>query len=290
MIRINKPFEALFGSCNFCDFWRADGATVKQNSEGSRATVVLTRNGQTFFLKRHFGVGWGEIVKNLLSLKWPVVSARNEYHALRDLPQHGIRTARWAAYGWDGLSPATRRSFILMEGLAHVDSLENLAPGWLAGPSPIGVTARRALIRAVGRLARQLHDSGRVHQDFYICHMLAQGRQAVPVDSPAEIDLVLIDLHRAQRRCHCRRRPFVKDLAALAFSCMDLPLSQRDLFCFAKSYTGLDQRRDAIPKRRREWARVLTRATRLYERVHGKPPAEQPWPRVASASLGDKQA
>ena len=56
----------------------------------NRRTSRVEIGGRGFFLKHHLGVGWGEIVKNLLQGKLPVLSAVNEFRALRKLHELGI--------------------------------------------------------------------------------------------------------------------------------------------------------------------------------------------------------
>ena len=53
------------------------GATFRSVARRQTRRVVL--NERAYFLKHHLGVGWGEIAKNLITLRWPVVSARNEF-------------------------------------------------------------------------------------------------------------------------------------------------------------------------------------------------------------------
>ena len=51
----------------------------------NRRTLRFELNGKRYFLKAHSGVGWKEIFKNLLQLKLPVLGARNEWLAIRQL-------------------------------------------------------------------------------------------------------------------------------------------------------------------------------------------------------------
>ena len=82
-----------------------------------RRTLRFEAAGRSYFAKVHLGVGWREILKNLLVLRLPVVDASNEYHACMLLPRFGVSTPAPAAYGIRGRSPATRRSFIVCDEL-----------------------------------------------------------------------------------------------------------------------------------------------------------------------------
>ncbi len=43
-----------------------------------RRTLKVELDGRPYFLKLHLGVGWAEIFKNLVTLRIPVVGAKNE--------------------------------------------------------------------------------------------------------------------------------------------------------------------------------------------------------------------
>ena len=70
-------------------FHTKDTFTVAKNFEGeiyrkyeNRITKKFVNEGRSYFIKFHGGVGWKEILKNILQLKIPVVGARREYEAL----------------------------------------------------------------------------------------------------------------------------------------------------------------------------------------------------------------
>lgn len=161
-----------------------------------------------------------------------------------------------AAYGQRGLNPARRQSFILMEELAPVESLESFCKDWLR--SPPDVRLKRELIEKVARIARELHRNGINHRDFYICHFL--------LDTAHERDhsrLFLIDLHRAQIRRQTPERWIIKDLSGLYFSSRDIGLTQRDLYRFIKAYTG-QALHEAWGSKKLFWQKVRTRGEQLY--------------------------
>lgn len=259
------------GSMTFDDFLALPGETAKKQPGTKRETVRVAIADRRFFLKRHWGVGWYEILKNLISLKMPVVGATTECTALRELPKLEIHTLQLAAFGCRGRSPATQQSFVMTDALKNVDSLENICPGMWA-QRRANPRLRYALIDEVGRIARQLHGSGRVHQDFYLCHILVDLSHARKPLTPETLELYLVDLHRVQKRGTWLRRWYVKDLAALYFSAMDLPLTIRDRLRFVRAYSGERSLRDSLMRDRNFWAQVRVRALRLYRRIHGQPP------------------
>ncbi len=179
--------------------WGREGLFERmQNLQGevyravaSRRTLRFEAGGRAYFAKIHQGTGWAEIFKNLVTLRLPVIGARNEYEACRHLERCGVTAPTVAAFGERGVNPARRFSFIICDALEGRDSLEDVTAVWLQTP-PSPMTKRR-LIRAVASFARAMHDAGVVHRDFYICHLLASRGDA------GDVELAVIDLHRVAR-------------------------------------------------------------------------------------------
>jgi heptose I phosphotransferase len=230
-----------------------------------RRTIRFESKGRSYFAKLHYGVGWGEIFKNLLTLRLPIVSAKTEWDAIHRLDQIGIPTTPAVAYGCQGLSPAALRSFVITQDLGDIVSLETLCADWASAP-PDGRFKRR-LIVAVAELARKLHDHGLNHRDFYLCH-LCMDRQQVTKEA---LRLYLIDLHRVGIRSEIREVDRMKDIAALYFSAMHCGLSRRDILRFLRHYRpqGL---RATLADDASFWRKVNVRAERLYLKFHGKMP------------------
>lgn len=216
-----------------------------------RATLRVNLRGQDYFIKQHRGVGWREIFKNLLQLRWPVISARNEWMALQKLQTLGILAPKVVGYGERGWNPAKRESFVIMEAVAPVVSLEELTATWKKQPPSFAL--KRQLIQETARIARTMHENGMNHRDFYICHLLLN----------PSLQLYLIDLHRAQIRRRVPQRWVIKDLAALYFSSLDAGLTKRDLFRFMKDYRNLPLR-DILRHEKDFWQKVKNRGDELY--------------------------
>ena len=70
---------------------------VYRNKEG-RKTLRFDWQGRSWFLKIHSGIGWGEILKNLLQARLPVLGASNEYRAVLALQELGVDTMSVGAY------------------------------------------------------------------------------------------------------------------------------------------------------------------------------------------------
>jgi hypothetical protein len=231
-----------------------------RHQEG-RKTQRIRLGNKRYFIKQHSGVGWKEIFKNVLQLRWPVTGAKNEWHAISKLQALGVLVPAIAAYGQRGVNPASQQSFILMEELAPVISLEDLTRSWPGNPPSFAL--KRKLIEEVARIARLLHTNGMNHRDFYICHFLLDISQGVEHINPSAIRLYLIDLHRAQIRRLTPKRWIIKDLAGLYFSSKDIGLTQRDLCRFMKVYAGKPIR-DLSDSDKLFWEKVKARGEQLY--------------------------
>jgi heptose I phosphotransferase len=228
-----------------------------------RRTLRVVAGGRAYFAKIHQGAGWGEILKNLITGRLPVVGARNEYEACRHLERAGVPAPTVAAFGEAGRNPASRFSFVVCDALEGRESLEDLANRWdTAPPTPL---EQRRLVMAVAAFARAMHAAGVVHRDFYICHLLLD----LEAFRLGQVDLAVIDLHRAQIHRRPPERWVRRDLAALLFSTLDLPLSRRAWLRFVRVYRGRPLReimRDEGPF----WASVYRRAVALYDKGRRK--------------------
>jgi heptose I phosphotransferase len=224
-----------------------------------RLTQRILIGDKSYFIKQHSGVGWREIIKNLSQLRLPVTGARNEWEAISKLNALGVETATVVGYGQRGCNPAKLQSFILMEELQPVISLEELTANWKQNPPD--VILKRDLIAEVARMTRIMHSNGINHRDLYICHFLLD-------TSTDQVKLSLIDLHRAQMRNKIPERWKVKDLAGLYFSSKDIGLTKNDIFRFMKIYSEKSLR-EIYRTEKKLWNKVKKRGEQLY-RDHAK--------------------
>ena len=219
----------------------------------SRKTFRFEWKGKGYFAKTHFGVGWREILKNLVQFRLPVLGASNEWHALGKLRDLGVDTMSPVAYVSEGWNPAKMRSCIVTRELENTISLEDFCA------RKMSITLKSKLITKLATVSKMLHDNGINHRDYYICHFLLDietSQKNVPV-------IYLIDLHRAQIRSSTPFRWKVKDIGGLFFSTFDLDLTKRDLFRFMKIYSGRPLH-EILQQDRDFWRAVLKRAMRLY--------------------------
>ncbi len=230
--------------------------TVFREAQG-RKTLQLQINGRSYFVKLHSGVGWGEIIKNLLQLRLPVLGAGTEWRAIQSLKQLGLPTLNPVAFGSKGWNPATRKSFIVTEEIEDSTSLEELSAGWAHYPPKFKV--KHQLISEVAEVSKTLHENGIFHRDYYLCHFLLQnyGRE--------RHILRLIDLHRTLINPLQKRRWRVKDIAGLYFSARKSGLNKHDCFRFMQFYSGKNLRQ-CLSEDRAFWKKVENRSTRMTVR------------------------
>jgi heptose I phosphotransferase len=227
---IAEPFRALWsGRDPFVAVEALEGEVFRELE--ARRTLRTVVAGRAYFVKIHRGVGWAEILKNLFSLRLPVLGANNEWQAIDRLAAAGVASMRAVAYGQRGRNPAARHSFIITEELAPTISLEDFCRPWPQQPPPAAL--KHALIARVADMAGRMHRAGVNHRDFYICHFLLH---LDPAPAAATLKLSLIDLHRAQLRDKTPRRWRDKDLASLYFSALEIGLTRRDRLRFLRGY------------------------------------------------------
>lgn len=220
-----------------------------------RETLRFTLDNKYYYLKRHFGVGWNEIVKNLIQFRLPVLGAVNEWQALRALAVVGVPSLQAVTFGMKGRNPARQVSFIVTDELDNVIQLDH----FLEQYSP-GIQQKIALIRRVATIARGMHQAGINHRDFYLCHFMLKKDWV-----GGQPELYIIDLHRAQLRSQVPERWLIKDLAALYFSSMSLPVTRKDRLRFLRFYFGKPLR-DIFDQEGKLLSKVEIRATQVFKK------------------------
>lgn len=258
-LMLNEPFKSLWAGQDAFAAVEALQGQVFRELEGRR-TLRTEIAGRGYFVKIHRGIGWGEIVKNLLSAKLPVLGARQEWQAIERLTQAGVATMTAVAFGERGINPAAQHSFIITQELAPTIDLEQLTLNWASQPPAAAL--KWALIEQVAEMVGTMHRAGVNHRDCYICHFLLHTDRPLAADS---LKLSVIDLHRAQTRSATPIRWRNKDLAALYFSALDIGLTRRDKLRFLRCYFQKPLKRilhDEAPL----LAWLERKAGKLYER------------------------
>ena len=274
MIYVRADMKDLFAAeRSVADFLRIDGEVIKHVVR-TRRTSRFRRGGRTFYMKTHWGIGWLEVIKNLAMFRLPVTGARNEFRAIRAVHEIGLDTMEIAAFGEDGINPATLKSFLITDAVENTVDLEHWLPERMrAQPAGTAHRPKRAAIRRVAELAAKLHANGINHRDLYLCHLRldVSAENDIHTDRPK---IYIMDLHRAQLRRATPRRWVVKDVAALLYSSLcaaRVTLSRGDCLRFVEAYTGMPWRQ-ALERQRTLWRRVLRRAARMCKKSGGPPP------------------
>ncbi len=232
-----------------------------------RQTLRFELAGNAYYRKLHRGVGWREIVKNLIQLRLPILGAKNEWLALNKLRALDIPTLEPVAYGEQKKNIAKKMSFIVTRELAGVVQLDHYFQ-----QHSVDIKEKIVLLRKVAEIARAVHAAGINHRDFYLCHFMlelesvAQWRQG-----GAEPKLYIVDLHRAQLRSKVPKRWQIKDLSSLYFSSFDLGFTRYDYLRFMRDYWQLPLR-TLFSTNMPPLNAIVRRAVKTYKRDFGAAP------------------
>ena len=259
-----KVADQLPSEHTFDHVMRLQGEAIRAKEGRHTYRIQLGEGG--YFIKLHHGIGWREIIKELLSLRLPIVSALNEKKAIDFVHARGITTVTLAGYGERGSNPARTQSFIITDALKDSVTLKDVTEQWPAQPPDF--MQKQLLLRSVATIARTMHAAGMNHRDFYLCHF--RMLKADDFSASKAPPLYLMDLHRAQLRSAVPLRWRVKDIAALYFSASDIDLSARDFYRFMRLYRGTDLR-TTLRDDASFWRAVRTRAERFYQRDWQRP-------------------
>lgn len=268
MFFLNETFKKAWQDDNLFERVCALEGKVYRALE-NRKTLRFVHENRAYYVKIHWGVGWGEIFKNCLQLRWPVLGAQNEWRAIAKLKDLGIDTMTPGAYEVKGWNPAKLHSFIVTEALDCTESLEDYFSGW--GNHEASFKQKLALIKKVSEISKKMHKHGVNHRDFYICHLLLDKNSLCEKDGAIDPRIFIIDLHRAQVRKHTPTRWLVKDIGGLLFSILDNGLTKTDLYRFMKIYSGKTLRA-TLTEDRIFWRAVFRRARKMYLKTDNELP------------------
>ena len=255
-IILKSPFEQLWQQKDpFTEVELISGKVYRAVKQ--RKTLKFQLEGESYFIKIHRGTTIKEIVKNLISLRLPVLDAKQEWDAIHRLEQAGVNTMDGRAFGRKGLNPLTRHSFIITKDLNPTISLEDFTKPWLNQPPSYHL--KRSLIIYLANMTAKMHASGVNHRDCYLCHFLLD----IPLfENHQQIKLSVIDLHRAQIRDKVPTRWRDKDLIGLYFSSTKIGLTNRDIWRFLKVYFN-----KPIKTILRDEHKLITSAQQKAERI-----------------------
>lgn len=260
MLELKEPFASLWrGKDAFSEVKKLDGEVFRALE--TRRTLRFEVQGKGYFLKFHHGTTLKEVLKNLISLRLPVLGADREWCAIHRLHALGVDTMTGKAFGQKGINPLRRTSFIITEDLTPAISLEDYCADWKTRPP--AVRHKRAIIERVADMVGRMHRGGVNHRDCYLCHFLLD----LPCAPDSEqFKISVIDLHRAQIRKHVPRRWRDKDLTGLYFSSMNIGLTTRDIYRFLRVYFSVSLR-DVMRGEKELFAQTVEKAKKIQERT-----------------------
>jgi heptose I phosphotransferase len=231
---VNRDFSELLdtsGLAFFDDFMRLEGKVVKR-AVRERSTHRLDLQGVTVYLKKHCFPGIGEILKNFLRFRFPP-GALNEWRALLAFHAHNIPTMTPICAGRKPLLwKFEKESFLLTDDVGAASRLDDFLK--INGAVPRrgkGLETKKKILENLADITRRMHNAGINHRDYYLCHIL--------VDNPES--LYVIDLHRVNVGDKVGKRWRVKDLAALLFSSLEVPVTHGQRLAFYKRYMQISR-------------------------------------------------
>ena len=280
---VNREFASLLRCQHWTTFsaiWsRTAEAAVAKKLRTDRITLRFTLDDagheRAFYIKRHGRSSWKEYLKPLLSLRWPILGARNEWDALLAFHEAGLPTMNPVAVGHSGSN-----SFLITEALENCTKLSELEQtmrdekfmsavrsGHQPSVAPVNNSVndrgaehgiglnRRLVVEQVAMLTRRMHQAGLHHQDYYLGHLLLPDPAARGEAPPDRI--YVIDLGRVRRQQPLTQRWIVKDLAQLNYSAHGVSLTER--VRFLRTYLG----RKLGPDDKKLIARIATKTAAI---------------------------
>ena len=231
---VNKDFSEFLhasGLRSFDDFMRLEGMVAK-SAVRERLTQRLDLEGVTVYVKKHFFPGIRGILKSFLRFRFPL-GALNEWRALLAFHAHNIPTMTPICVGRKPLFwKIEKESFLLTDDLGDTTRLNDFLKENGAVPCRGKVLeTKKRILENLADITRRMHGVGINHRDYYLYHILMDKTER----------LYVIDLHRVNVRDKVGKRWMVKDLAALLFSSLEVPVTHGQRLAFYKRYMQINR-------------------------------------------------
>jgi heptose I phosphotransferase len=125
-----------------------------------------------------------------------------------------------------------KESFLLTDDLGDTTRLNDFlkANGAIPCRGKVLETKKR-IFENLADITRRMHSAGINHKDYYLYHILMDKTER----------LYVIDLHRVNVRDKVGKRWMVKDLAALLFSSLEVPVTDGQRLAFYKRYMQISR-------------------------------------------------
>ncbi|MEE8449252.1 MAG: lipopolysaccharide kinase InaA family protein [Thermodesulfobacteriota bacterium] len=237
-LEVGVPFAQALKQAGLLDFDRlmrhSGGGVYSLNPLRSVVRIGLNNDSLPgFFLKRHFKTPVGELIKDLVRLRWPRSAGWKEWRAGQRFQKIGILTYTPVAWGERTFFLRPRDSFFISLEVQGAERVEDYVVKSYSPPlSRESLQAKRELAARLAHLAKTMHRAGLNHHDFYLGHILIKRK------GPGQDDLYVIDLQRVEARRRVPRRLIIKDLAQLNFTASSQVVTLCDRIRFLKLYLG----------------------------------------------------
>lgn len=213
------PFEHCFIHADYLNLFHRHGIdrlrrfmdypTGKTISRKRGRTVIqIELERKIFYIKRN-RIQFHEFLKRLTRFQFSNSGARQEVQNIFIIEGMGIKTVPVVAFGERKLLGIELESFVATEKLYGYRPLEDIVQeNWKPPLSREQIMKKRHLIVLTANLARQFHEQGLNHQDFYLGHFFVHPEKA----------MAIIDVQRVQQRSRIPLRYRLKDLGQLYYS------------------------------------------------------------------------
>ena len=239
---------AFNGLRSFGDFWKIEAKWFEEPNQRrggwsgvARCELRLPGGGTTrVFLKRQEN----HITRTLAHPLRGEPTFLREFRCIVRYRECGIPSLTPLYFAWRH-EGGNQRAVLLTEELAGFRSLEDTAREWTQNPPP--PATRRAVIRAVAQLLRQIHSHHLRHNCFYPKHVFLRFAGVGPVETR------VIDLEKTKTRLFGWDRDY-RDLRTL--NRHSFGWSRADRLRFFLEYLG---RAGLNPEAKEKWRRISRR-------------------------------
>lgn len=225
----------------------------------SRVKISVSEPAGTFYLKRYDKPG---IITQIRNWFWHGSFKSTMFYDLEpslQMAERGINVPKIVCYGEERGLVFERRSFIITEEVPG-KSLEEKVPDCFHQPKTASnIRQRREFIIKLAQLARQFHNSGYRHRDFYLAHIFYSEKG----------EFYIIDLQRIFRPVLLAERFRIKDISQLYYSSPGSIFSRTDRLRFYKTYSGKNRLDSADKNFIRKVIRKVRRIAR-HDIKHGR--------------------
>lgn len=221
--------------------------------------VTLPDSATGAYIKRYHYPRWRQRIRGMFRGTFFLASrARNEFRILRLMRRLGIQAVRPIAYGERRVGHFVRSCFLITEAVPDAMPLSTFIKKFSdRRETPHAVRARRAILNALARQVRHMHEAGFIHRDLFWRNVLIR---CLP-DDQFEFYFIDASVGKHFRLPQRRQDNIVRDIAAMGALAPDF-CSKADQMRFLLEYLDTD----SLGKEDRRWLRaVQRRADVLHE-------------------------